>query len=217
MNKIRTFVAVDVEESVRRRAARLIELLSPGAGNVKWVEPQHMHLTLQFLGDVPQADVPAVCHAVQHAVVACPPFSISLLGAGAFPHAGRPSTLWIGVDEGASQLKTLQKAIQRALKPLGFPPERRAYHPHLTLGRIRRGRGPAGTQLTQHLQQQQSFDAGRSMIDQVIVYASYLERTGPSYQAMSRVVLPAARAENGPTPLLPRPDDPRPARNDPMP
>ena len=192
MNKIRTFVAVDVNESVRRRAARLIEQLAASVGNVKWVEPQHMHLTLQFLGDVPQTDVHKVCLAVRRAVVGCVPFAMSLLGAGAFPHAGRPSTIWIGVDQGAQQLKTIQQRIQQALKPLGFPPERRAYHPHLTIGRIRRGRVSGGSQLARDLRDQQSFDAGRSTVDQVIVYASYLERTGPSYQPMSRIVLPGA-------------------------
>ena len=190
MNKIRTFVAVDVNESVRRRATRLIEQLAANAGNVKWVEPQNMHLTLQFLGEVPQTDVHEVCLAVQRAVVGCVPFAMSLLGAGAFPHAGRPSTIWIGVDQGAQQLKTIQRRIQQALKPLGFPPERRAYHPHLTIGRIRRGRVSGGSLLAQVLRDQQSFDAGRSTVDQVIVYASYLEHTGPSYQAMSRIGLP---------------------------
>ncbi|TVS17858.1 MAG: RNA 2',3'-cyclic phosphodiesterase [Planctomycetaceae bacterium] len=192
MNKIRTFIAVDVDESVRRRAARLIERLATSAGNVKWVEPQNMHLTLQFLGDVPQPDVHEVCLAVRRAVVGCVPFAMSLLGAGAFPHAGRPSTFWIGVDEGAQQLKTLQRRIQQTLKPLGFPPERRAYHPHLTIGRIRRGSVSGGSQLASDLRDQQSFDAGRSTVDQVIVYASYLERTGPSHQPMSRIVLPGA-------------------------
>ncbi len=197
MNTIRTFVAVDVQESVRRRAARLIELLSANAGNVKWVESQNMHLTLQFLGDVSQTDVHEVCLAVQRAVAECSPFWMSLLGAGAFPHLGRPSTIWIGVDQGAEPLKALRRSIQQALKPLGFPPERRAYHPHLTIGRIRRGKGSTGTQLTQQLHKQQSFDAGRSMVDQVIVYASYLERTGPSYQAMSRIALPGAPSNEG--------------------
>ncbi len=189
MNKIRTFVAVDVADAVRRRAARLIELLSASGSDVKWIEPQNMHLTLQFLGDVPQADVPAVCQALERAVAGFPPFPMSLLSAGAFPHVGRPSTIWIGVAEGAKELGTLQQAIQRALKPLGFPPERRAYHPHLTIGRMRRGDGPARQGLGQTLREQQAFDAGSSMIDQVIVYASYLERAGPTYQAMSRIGL----------------------------
>jgi RNA 2',3'-cyclic 3'-phosphodiesterase len=192
MNTIRTFIAVDVAETVQRRAARLIELLSTGGSDVKWVEPSNMHLTLQFLGDVPQADVPAVCQAVEQAVTGFPPFPMRLLGAGAFPHVGRPSTIWIGVNEGASELGALHRAVQRALKPLGFPPERRAYHSHLTIGRMRRGGGPARHELGQALREQQAFDAGSSMVDQVVVYASYLERAGPTYQAMSRIGLTGA-------------------------
>jgi RNA 2',3'-cyclic 3'-phosphodiesterase len=205
MDKIRTFIAVEMSEAVRRRAARLIDLLRVGGGDVKWVEPENMHLTLQFLGDVPQTDVPAVCQAVERAVAGFPPFEISLLGGGAFPHLGRPSTIWIGVadavnklgqaprhqsvhGEGAKELSAVQHAIQRALKPLGFPPERRAFHPHLTIGRIRRG-GAAPPGLVQCLREQQAFDAGSTTIDQVVVFASYLERAGPTYQAMSRIAL----------------------------
>jgi RNA 2',3'-cyclic 3'-phosphodiesterase len=212
MDKIRTFIAVEMSEAVRRRAARLIDLLRVGGGDVKWVEPENMHLTLQFLGDVPQTDVPAVCQAVERAVAGFPPFEISLLGAGAFPHLGRPSTIWIGVTdavnksgqaprhqsvhgEGAKELSAVQHAIQRALKPLGFPPERRAFHPHLTIGRIRRG-GAAPPGLVQCLREQQAFDAGSTAIDQVVVFASYLDRAGPTYQAMSRIAL--ARGETEP-------------------
>ncbi|MCL4201077.1 MAG: RNA 2',3'-cyclic phosphodiesterase [Pirellulaceae bacterium] len=210
MNKIRTFVAVEISEAVRRRAARLIDLLRSGGGDVKWVEPENMHLTLQFLGDVEQADVPAVCQAVERAAAGFPPFEISLLGAGAFPHLGRPSTIWIGVvdavkesaqtpvaprghGDGAKDLVALQRAVQRALKPLGFPPERRAFHPHLTIGRIRRG-GAAPPSLVHCLREQQAFDAGSTTIDQVVVFASYLERSGPTYQAMSRIVLAGSEA-----------------------
>jgi RNA 2',3'-cyclic 3'-phosphodiesterase len=189
MNTIRTFVAVDVAEAVRRRAARLIELLAQGGGDVKWVEPQNMHLTLQFLGDVPQSDVSAVCQAVERAVEGTPPFSMTLVGAGAFPHPGRPNTIWIGIGEGSEELVALQRAVQRALKPLGFPPERRAFHPHLTIGRMRRGGGPARQGLAQALREQHDFEAGSSMVDQVIVYASYLDRAGPTYQAMRRIDL----------------------------
>ena len=205
MNMIRTFVAVEMSEAVRRRAARLIDLLRAGGGDVKWVEPENMHLTLQFLGDVTQADVPAVCQAVERAVAGFSPFEISLLGAGAFPHLGRPSTIWMGVVDavnesgpaprdppvrgaGAKELGAMQRAIQRALKPLGFPPEHRAFHPHLTIGRIRRG-GAAPPSLVQCLREQQAFDAGSTTIDQVVVFASYLERSGPTYQAMSRIAL----------------------------
>jgi 2'-5' RNA ligase len=189
MSSIRTFVAVDVADSVRQRAAQLIDLLGAGgAAHVKWVAPQNMHLTLKFLGDVPQAEVNAVCQAVAGAVDGAAPFVMRVQGVGAFPHIGRPSTIWIGVDEGARQVGDLQQVVEKALKPLGFPRERRAFHPHLTLGRIRRG-GTEARGLSDGLRQQQGFDAGETKIDQVTVYASYLDKTGPTYQAMSRVPL----------------------------
>ncbi len=188
MKKIRTFVAVDVAEAVRERAAQLIELLRGAGGDVKWVEPHNLHLTLKFLGDVAETEVNSVCQAVARAAAGMPPFLMSVQGAGAFPHIGRPRTIWIGVEEGTEPLQSLQRAVDKALKPLGFPKEQRAFHPHLTLGRIRRG-GPELHALSDRLREQQGFDAGSSMIDEVVVYASYLDRSGPTYQAMSRVAL----------------------------
>ena len=185
MKNIRTFVAVDVTEAVRERAAQLIEELRSCGGDIKWVEPHNMHLTLKFLGDVPETEVNSVCRAVVQAAADLPPFSISVQGVGAFPHVGRPRTVWIGVEEGAEQLGSLQRAVDRALKPLGYPKERRPFHAHLTLGRIRRG-GPESRTLSDRLREQQAFLAGHSQIKEVVVYASYLDRSGPSYQAMSR-------------------------------
>jgi 2'-5' RNA ligase len=121
-------------------------------------------------------------------VTSAHPFRISLRGAGAFPSANRPRTIWIGVDQGADQLQKLQKAVEDGVKKLGFPRERRSFHPHLTIGRIRRG-GPELQELSDRLLQQESYDAGSATIDQVVVYASYLEKSGPTYSAMSRIPL----------------------------
>lgn len=188
MSTTRTFIAIEIASAVRSRAAELIGLLAYEGDGIKWVVPENLHLTLQFLGDVAQNDLPGVSEAVGRAVADRPPFEISLRGANAFPHIGRPRTLWLGVDEGAESLSRLQQAVQSAVRKLGFPPENRPFHAHLTLGRVRRP-SPALQHLTPRLRAQQDFSAGHSPVEQVVVFASYLDRHGPTYQTLHRAPL----------------------------
>lgn len=185
---MRTFVAVEIAESVRRRAAELVELLRAARADVKWVEPHNMHLTLKFLDEVPLEAIAGVSEAVQQAVASVEPLVFETRGAGAFPSIGRPRTIWLGAGEGEDALVALQSAVDRALRKLGFPKESRRYEPHLTLGRVRGG-GPAVVELARLLRGQIEFDAGRSTIDQVVVFASHLSPQGPTYEALSRVPL----------------------------
>ena len=188
MNKIRTFIAVEVSPTVLRRAADLIERLQASDVQVKWVNPSNMHLTLKFLGDVAEAELPAVCRAVDQAATPLQLFEISLVGAGAFPDLRRPRTVWIGVDRGADALCRLQAALDKSLKKLGFPKERRRFHPHLTIGRIRQS-GAAASLLGDRIRELEQFDAAGATIDSVVVFASHLAKTGPTYEVLSRAPL----------------------------
>ena len=190
MNKIRTFIAVDVSPAVLRRAADLIERLRASDAPVKWVDVSKMHLTLKFLGDVAEADLPAVCDAVTQVATTLEPFDISLAGAGAFPDQRRPRTVWIGIDRGTDALCRLQTAVDRSLRKIGFPKEQRRFHPHLTIGRIRQS-GTAASLLGDRIRELEQFDAAGATIDNVVVFASHLAKAGPTYQVLSRAPLGA--------------------------
>jgi 2'-5' RNA ligase len=191
MSTVRTFVAVEMSPAVVRRAADLAERLQVDDVRVKWVDPANMHVTLKFLGDVPQADIAGVCEAVAQAAAAQAAFEVSLVGAGAFPDLRRPGTVWIGVDQGNQALCTLQAAVDKSLKKLGFPKERRQFHPHLTIGRVRQV-GPAASRLGERIREHADFDAGRARIERVVVFASFLDRSGPTYQLLGQGPLAAA-------------------------
>ena len=188
MKKIRTFVAVELSAAVRGRAADLIERLRRCDAKVKWVDTANMHLTLKFLGDVPESEIAAVCRVVTEAAGPFVPFDITAVGAGAFPDARRPRTLWIGIDRGAEELCRLQKSVDRALRKLGFPKEGRQFHPHLTIGRLRQG-GDSASRLGDLVRDLENFDAAGATINQVTVFASYLSKTGPTYEALGRARL----------------------------
>lgn len=138
---MRLFVAVDVPQAEKHRILEAVAPLREAALPVRWVEPAAFHLTLKFLGEVPDATVPAVKAAVSDVARRHAPFPLELRGAGAFPGARRPSVWWIGVAPSAS-LHALRDDVEAAISPLGYPTESRPFSPHLTLGRTARDAAP---------------------------------------------------------------------------
>lgn len=185
MARIRTFIAVDVDSSVRRKAAELTSRLRAAEGKITWVAPQQMHLTVKFLGEVPDTKLPKVCSAVEAACRTLAPFAIECRGAGAFPDRDRPRTLWIGVTEGVAELRALHDALEDQLAPFGFPKEGRGFKPHLTIGRVRQ----PGAGLAELLAANEAFVAGGCEIGEAVVYASFLDRAGPTYEVLGSASL----------------------------
>jgi 2'-5' RNA ligase len=184
---IRTFIAVAASPDVRRGAELLVNRLRPSAGDVKWVTAVNLHWTLQFLGVVDEREIPAVCKAVTAAAAMIEPFDLTARGAGAFPTAHRPRTLWLGAGQGGDSMVALQHAIERSLKKLGYRGEDRRYVPHITLGRAgRHGRPPS---LATELAALADFDAGSMLVDEVTVFSSTLTREGSEYRVLAHAPL----------------------------
>lgn len=184
MNRsLRTFVAVEISPEVRTRAGQLIAQLQTNSAHVKWVEPSNLHFTMKFLGEIDLLDVHRVCGALTEAVQRLPPFEIVAQGAGAFPDPSRPRTIWLGVGEGEEAMVELHAALEAALTPLGFRRENRRFRPHLTLGRLR-GPGEGIDELAAELAQHAEFVAGVVSVDDVVLFSSELQRTGPVYEAL---------------------------------
>lgn len=185
---LRTFVAVEIPFEVRDRARRLIDQLAVTSANVKWVEPEHMHWTLKFLGDVGILETPAICEAVARAVEPLAPFDIEACGAGAFPDVDRPRTVWIGTGEGSEQMIELHDAIEHELSKLGYRAENRRFRPHLTIGRVRQS--PTGIdELGELLRQNADFSSGLSTVYEVVVFSSQLSARGPTYDPLCHAEL----------------------------
>ncbi len=185
---LRTFIAVEISAEVRMRTARLISRLQETGANVRWVKPEHMHITLKFLGDVDLRDIPEVCAAVAHATVDLPPFSFRIAGAGAFPNLTQPRTVWLGVDEGADELTELYSRIEKSLGALGYPAEKRRFRPHLTIGRVRNAdRGMAA--LADVLAEHADYVAGVVDVDEVVTFSSDLDREGPQHEPLATAEL----------------------------
>jgi RNA 2',3'-cyclic 3'-phosphodiesterase len=132
---VRLFVAIEVPEPPRRDLRRRVNGLRDRLPRARWVDLENLHLTLLFLGETAEPDVPALAAKLREAFARCPPLDLRLSAGGTFP-PGRPARVaWVGVD-GPEELMTLQEEVTRAaVETLGFEPEKRPYHPHVTLAR----------------------------------------------------------------------------------
>lgn len=188
MARMRTFLALELSAAVRDQLVALQERLAEAADDVKWVEPENLHLTLLFLGEVQDRDLPALCRAAQKAVAERPAFALNVEGAGCFPNARRPRVLWVGVGSGADEVVAVHDALEAALLDLGcYRREERQYTPHVTLGRLRGE--PADDRLAGALQKLRSFRAGECPVREVRVMSSQLTTKGPTYTVLGRARL----------------------------
>jgi len=185
---IRAFVAVDATREVAKQAAQLIRVLSSAtAAQVKWNQPDQMHFTLKFLGEIEITESAEICQALKRAAMSNSPFEIDVQGAGAFPSLDRPRTVWLGVGDGSAELEALQGAVDAELLRLGYRPEPRRFQGHLTIGRVKEGR--VGPELGQAIAQWQNFDAGSMPVRDVRLYSSVLRPEGPVYEVLGRARL----------------------------
>jgi 2'-5' RNA ligase len=140
MQTLRTFIAIELDEGLRHNLRRLQDGLREQVAprSVRWVRPEGVHLTLKFLGDTPLDEIDGVQVALAQAASQVEPFTFYVSGLGCFPNSRRPRVVWVGIQEPTGRLARLRDLIEDCVAPVGFPTERRSFHPHLTLGRVQR-------------------------------------------------------------------------------
>lgn len=164
------------------------DTLAQSGAEVKWVEPQNIHVTLLFLGEVEDRDVPALCRAVADCSAQHPGFQMEVESVGCFPNPRRPRTVWAGIGEGTQALCQLHDDLEPPLLDLGcYRREVRKYTPHITLGRVK-GNGPT-TELARELGKHANWRAGTVEVREVQVLSSELKPQGPTYTVLSRAKL----------------------------
>ncbi len=189
MPRIRTFIAVGLDDAVHDNVVALQESLARTTpDDVKWVEPENLHVTLLFLGEVDDRQVHEVCRAVAACCEEQEGFTLTVGGVGAFPNLRRPRTLWVGMGLGSQQLVQLHDALEQALLDLGcYRREERQYSPHVTLGRVRND--GVDDKLIQAMTKNQNWQGGQTQVTEVLVMSSQLTPRGPQYTVMSRAKL----------------------------
>jgi 2'-5' RNA ligase len=185
MARLRTFIAVEIGKAIRDRAVALQDELARVASEVKWVEPENLHITLLFLGEVNDRDLPDICRSVSDTCGGMEPFPMSIETVGCFPNPRRPRTLWVGVGTGTQELVALHDALEPPLLELGcYRREDRPYTPHLTLGRVKADR--PNDKLTAALGKHAGWQGGQTAVREVLVMSSELTPQGPIYTVLGR-------------------------------
>jgi 2'-5' RNA ligase len=187
MRTIRTFIAMELGQQVNRETIRLIERLRDPTDGIRWVPTDNLHLTLKFLGDVDNTEVPEVCQVVHRVCADCEPFELTVAGLGGFPSLDRARVIYTGISDPTGSLTHIATELDRQFAKLGFKPEARDYTPHLTLGRVKKGSRRVGEEVAERLQREQHVQIGTMIIDAVQVIASFLDKQGPTYQVMDTI------------------------------
>lgn len=138
--RIRSFIAVDMEEAslVSRLVEAQRDLRELGA-DVKLVEPENIHVTVRFLGEVPAPTIELVKHEMN--AVKFTSFDAEFAGLGAFPNLRRINVVWVGMRKGHDQLTRISEQLEPSLRRIGFAPDSKGFSPHVTIARLRTARG----------------------------------------------------------------------------
>lgn len=179
MEKIRSFLAIEIPEMLHVSIEELQKQLKETRADVKWVAPQNMHLTLKFFGAISSEKIGQASQIIEPIVACCQPFSISIFGLGCFPSRHRPRVIWLGINRGNKEIALLQKQIEEKLLAAGFPAEERAFTPHLTMGRVRSGRNLS--ELQPLLVAKQNWQVGAFGVREIVLFKSELKPTGAIY------------------------------------
>ncbi len=192
---MRLFLAVDLDEPTRRAVARLARGLADRLAasfkrGARWVEPDNLHLTVRFIGEVSDEQAARVREVVQSRL-ATPAFELTLGGLGVFPPGGAARVLWVGVVEGASELAALHDELEARLRALGEPPEDRPFTAHLTLARFKDLDRRQSDALRAAIREGPGA-VGSCRVDAVTLYQSRLSPAGPTYTPLVRTPLAPA-------------------------
>jgi 2'-5' RNA ligase len=136
MEKIRSFIAIELPQGLKTELAKLQTKLKVERPRIKWVSPDDIHLTLKFLGDIEPAAVDRITRAMTEAVNGIRPFELTVRGLGVFPNPRQVQVVWVGLEGQMDMLDRLYKQLENSMAKAGFPPEKRGFKPHLTLARV---------------------------------------------------------------------------------
>lgn len=192
MEQVRTFVAIELNDLIREQLSKAQTLLKRKgiADQLRWVQPQSIHLTLKFLSNVPVSRLKEIVIAIEQASDGMGPFSLSLGSLGCFPSASRPSVIWIGVGGDTRELARLHTRMDDRLSVLGYPTEKRRFTPHLTLARVNKHVNTTDRRRLGGLTERLDVDlVGEMEVREITLMKSDLTPTGAKYTRLAVIEL----------------------------
>jgi 2'-5' RNA ligase len=185
---MRTFVAIELDEECRRNLATAIEKMAHAVEGIKWVTPESAHLTLKFIGQLDEKDVPDALEVLESAAARARPFTMRVKGISAFPSKKKPRVIHAPVEESSGVLEELAEAVDAGLaEKLDIEREKRQFKPHITLGRTQKGTSCPPIEKLASEVREPGF--GEVEVDEIVLMKSDLTPRGAIYTPLEHVPL----------------------------
>ena len=189
--ELRTFLAIDLPSSLQSVIGQNLRTVKRELPELSWSKPENFHVNLKFLGNTTEGQIEQIRKAVEPAVSHVTPFVLALKGFGVFPDNQSPRVLWIGLGGALDSLTTLAECVDRAVVPVGFPQENRAFRPHLTVARVKKDYRAVGQALVTLGVLTTPFPCGNVSVERVTLFTSELRQSGAVYTKLWDVSLKA--------------------------
>ncbi len=182
---MRLFIAVELGAEQKSELTHFQHKIKHYVQGARWVSTQNMHLTLKFLGETEEDKGEELRAAMHRACHRQSPFTVVYGGCGVFPNPKKARVLWVGLNRGFDEVSVLAHNLERELAACGFAPDRKAYHPHLTVGRLR---GSAEVDsINRFLEEGKTFCTGSQEICALVLFESRLTPKGALYRSVEKV------------------------------
>lgn len=182
---VRCFISIELDEYIKRKISELIDFLRKYEADIKWVEPENLHLTLKFLGNTQLEKIQIIKEVLTNISKKIFPFYIKIQGIGFFPNKKYPRVLWVGL-ENKEKIIDIQKKIEADMSKIGYKKEEREFDPHITIGRTRSFTKISN--LLECLDDYKKYDFGTLFVDRINIMKSDLTSKGPIYTKLTDVI-----------------------------
>jgi 2'-5' RNA ligase len=182
--RIRSFVSVDLDDAsvISKLVEAQRELRNTGA-DLKLVEPQNIHATVRFLGEMPAPTIDPVKEQMNE--VKFSPFDAEIIGLGVFPNLRRINVVWVGMRKGSEEISRIFEALEPRLEKIGFAPDRKGFSPHVTIARVRTSR--MREELAKFVDEMRDTPFGVVHVNELRLKKSVLTPKGPVYSTIHAV------------------------------
>ena len=187
---MRTFIAIELPPQIKTALFKLQEQLKQSGADVKWVEPQNIHLTLKFLGEVEEEKITKIIQIIRDVAETNNVFQAHISSLGAFPKISFPRVIWVGINQGDNETKLIVKELEEKIQKLGIPKEEKAFSSHITLARVKSPKNKDKlVQLLKSLEGSLTAENLGFSVNKITLFRSILSPKGPTYEILEAVNL----------------------------
>jgi len=183
---MRTFIAVDTPENIKSQMSEVQSELKRSEADVRWETANKFHITIKFLGEVKEVMIDGIKGKIGELCANYSPFPLQYEGVGCFPNMKNPRVIWIGCRDISQNLLKIKTLLDDKLTLFGFEAEDRAFHPHITLGRVK---SQTGIKNLIPIIENLTFKSEVTECGKILIMKSSLKPSGSQYSILETILL----------------------------